>query len=65
MRRLRYNQSSIQILFFWITAFVLVAVSMISFVYAENKQNFTDTHKDNKNEMISILETLARPLLIH
>ena len=54
MRRLRYNQSGNQILFFWITAFVLVAVTMISFVYAEDKPNFTDTHKDNKNEKIHI-----------
>ena len=52
MRRLRYNQSGDQILFFWITAFMLVAVLMNSFVYAEDKPNFTDTHK--KNEKIHI-----------
>ena len=54
MRRLRYNQSGNQILFFWITAFMLVAVLMNSFVYAEDKPNFTDTHKNNKNEKIHI-----------
>lgn len=48
MRRLRYNQSGNQILFFWITAFMLVAVLMNSFVYAEDKPNFTDTHKQNE-----------------
>lgn len=48
MRRLRYNQSGKQILFFWITAFILVAVLMNSFVYAEDKPNFTDTHKNNE-----------------
>lgn len=54
MRRLRYNQSGNQILFFWITAFMLVAVLMNSFVYAEDKPNFTDTHKNKKNEKIHI-----------
>lgn len=54
MRRLRYNQSSNQILFYWITAFTLVAVLMISFVYAEDKPNFTDTNKNKKNEKIHI-----------
>ena len=54
MRRLRYNQSGNQILFFWITAFMLVAVFMNSFLYAEDKPNFTDTHKNNKNEKIHI-----------
>jgi lipopolysaccharide export system protein LptA len=54
MRRLRYNQSGDQILFFWITAFMLVAVLMNSFVYAEDKPNFTDTHKNKKNEKLHI-----------
>ncbi len=54
MRRLRYNQSGNQILFFWITAFMLVAVLMNSFVYAEDKPNFTDTHKNKENEKIHI-----------
>lgn len=54
MRRLLYNQSGNQILFFWITAFMLVAVLMNSFVYAEDKPNFTDTHKNKKNEKIHI-----------
>ena len=54
MRRLRYNQSGNQILFHWFTAFTLVAVLMNSFVYAEDKPNFTDTHKNKKNEKIHI-----------
>ena len=54
MRRLRYNQSGNQILFFWITAFMLVAVLMNSFVHAEDKPNFTDTHKNKKNDKIHI-----------
>lgn len=54
MRRLRYNQSGNQILFFWITAFMLAAVLVNSFVYAEDKPNFTDTHKNKKNEKIHI-----------
>lgn len=54
MRRLRYNQSGNQIFFFWITAFMLVAVLMNSFVYAEDKPNFTDIHKNKKNEKIHI-----------
>ncbi len=54
MRRLRYNQSGNQILFFWITAFMLVAVLMNSFVYAEDNPNFTDTHKNKKTEKIHI-----------
>ncbi len=54
MRRLPYNQSCNQILFFWITAVMLVAVLMNSFVYAEDKPNFTDTHKNKKNEKIHI-----------
>ena len=54
MRRLSYNQSGDQILFFWITAFMLVAVLMNSFIYAEDKPDFIDTHKDKKNEKIHI-----------
>jgi len=54
MRRLRYNQSGNQILFFWITAFMFVAVLMNSFVYAEDKPNLTDTHKNKKYEKIHI-----------
>ncbi len=54
MRRLRYNQNGDQILFFWTAAFMLVAVLMNSFAYAEDKPNFTDTHKDKKNEKIHI-----------
>ncbi len=54
MRRLLYNQSGNQILFYWITAFTLFAVLMNSFVYAEDKPNFTDTHKNKKNEKIHI-----------
>ena len=54
MRRLRYNQNGDQILFFWITAFMLVAVIINSLVYAEYKPNLTDTHKDNKNDKIHI-----------
>ena len=33
---------------------MLVAVLMNSFVYAEDKPNFTDTHKNKKNEKIHI-----------
>ena len=54
MRRLRYNQSGNQILFYWFTAFTLVAVLMNSFVYAEDKPNLTNTHKNKKNEKIHI-----------
>ncbi len=54
MRRLRYNQNSDRILFFMATAFMLVAVLMNSFVYAEDKPNFTDTHKNKENEKIHI-----------
>ena len=54
MRRLCYNQNGDQILFFWIIACILVVVLMNSLVYAEDKTNLTDTHKDKKNEKIHI-----------
>jgi lipopolysaccharide export system protein LptA len=36
------------------TAFMLVAVLMMPLTYADDKPNFTDTHKDKKNEKIHI-----------
>ena len=54
MRRLRYNQNGDQILFYWFTAFIIVAVLINSLAYAEYKPNLTDTHTNNKNGKIHI-----------